>query len=280
MLMIGADPEFFVQGPDGLPLPIVGLLGGDKENPIPVEGWSGYAVQEDNVMAEYNIPPTNDPDAFADSIVRGQAFVLERVRRTVRHATIYPGCSVLFPEIQLANAQAQLFGCSPDFDAYHMGAPLPRINPTALIQPDGSAWRFAGGHVHLGYRADITYEVPEFVVATLADLFIGLPMVAHGLDNQGERRKWYGTPGRYRPTKYGVEYRTLSNSWTLSRRHAVWVGSAALRLMSFIMRGEEGVRRVYNDMPWADIQRAIATADQNLAGELRAYARGRRLEVI
>ena len=68
MFTIGADPEFFIQKYDGTMQPIVGLLGGTKDKPIAVQGArKGFAVQEDNVMAEYNIPPTAHADQFADS---------------------------------------------------------------------------------------------------------------------------------------------------------------------------------------------------------------------
>lgn len=280
MFTIGADPEFFITRDGNSVLPIVGLLGGTKDKPIPVGGaGSGFAVQEDNVMAEYNVPPVSDPHSFADVVVRGRQLAIAKLRQTVPGVQAWPDCSVFFNEADLANPQAQMFGCSPDFNAYEQGAPLPRIQPSELTEP-GGAWRFAGGHVHLGYREWLGWECPDFVAATICDLMIGLPALVHGMDNQGKRRQFYGSPGRYRPTRYGIEYRTLGNSWTMTTRSALHVGSMAFGAMGVLARGEQEVRRIYNEMPWADVRRAIGTADGTLAYQLREYVSDFGLEIL
>ena len=60
-ITIGADPECFIVVRDkhngDTPYPIVGMLGGTKDNPLVIA--DGYAVVEDNVMAEFNIPASN-----------------------------------------------------------------------------------------------------------------------------------------------------------------------------------------------------------------------------
>ena len=199
MFTIGADPEFFIQSEMGDMVPIVGLLGGTKEKPIPVRGApKGFAVQEDNVMAEYNIPATTDYVHFADIVQQGRQYALAYIQQRRPDAMPYLGCSALFSSEQLDNPQAQTFGCSPDFDAYAQGAPLPRIQPQALSTPDG-AWRFAGGHVHLGYKAFLSYEVPDFVVATLCDLIVSIPLLSYGFDPQGERRQFSRYTGTLPP---------------------------------------------------------------------------------
>ena len=279
MFTIGADPEFFIQNEMGGIIPIVGLLGGTKEKPIPVRGaLRGFAVQEDNVMAEYNITATGDYGHFADYVQDGRLYALAHIKQRREDAMAYIGCSALFTADQLDNPQAQTFGCSPDFDAYAQGAPLPRIQPQALHTPDG-AWRFAGGHVHLGYKSDLSYEVPDFVAATLCDLLISIPMISYGFDPQGERRQFYGTPGRYRPTAYGIEYRTLGNRWTMSKRQSQYVGLSAMNVMTLLGRGEAEVRRVYNDMPWHDVRAAIINEDTATAMHLRQFIRGYGLVV-
>lgn len=278
MFTIGADPEFFIQtGKDGL-MPIVGLLGGTKGSPLPVRGYRGYGLQEDNVMAEYNIPPCTDHYTFAECISTGRELVLQRLRAKLPDVAAYPSCAAMFSNEQLDNPQAQMFGCSPDFDAYNMGAPLPRINPKSLTT-DSGAWRFSGGHIHLGYKDTLTWEVPDFVVAALCDLMISVSLISYGFDTQGERRRWYGSPGRYRPTSYGIEYRTLGNGWTMNSKYSVYAGMAAFSVMSALTRGEQEIRRIYNDAPWQDVRRAIADEDRTLSRQLRQYAADLGLEV-
>lgn len=281
MFTIGADPEFFIhRAASGMMQPIVGLLGGTKEKPIPVAGArAGFAVQEDNVMAEYNIPPTTDFTTFAEYVSQGRRYALNMIRRAVPDAEAYSRCSATFTDAQLSTPQAQMFGCSPDFDAYAQGAPLPRIQPQAL-SVEGGAMRFAGGHVHLGYRESISWPVPDFVVATLCDLMVSLPLIAYGYDPQQDRRRFYGTPGRYRPTRYGIEYRTLGNYWTLSPKVSQYVGMASMHVMQVLDRGEAEVRRIYNDMPWQDIRTAVAEEDSGTCTSLRSFARTYGLEVI
>lgn len=279
MFTIGADPEFFITVDGGASvLPIIGLLGGTKEKPIAI-GDNGFAVQEDNVMAEYNVPPVADPHSFADVVVRGRQYAIQRLRKALPGVQAYQNCAAFLPEPLLAHPQAQTFGCSPDFNAYEQGAPLPRIQPEQLTG-EGGAWRFAGGHVHLGYRDELGWECPEFVVATLCDLLIGLPAIVHGMDEQGVRRQFYGSPGRYRPTRYGIEYRTLGNTWTMSARSALHVGSMAFSVFRVLNMGEKEVRRIYNEMPWTDVRRAIATADGTLAYQLRDYASDYGVEIV
>lgn len=277
MFMIGSDPEFFITR-NGEAFPIVGLLGGTKEKPRPL-GPRGYAVQEDNVMAEYNIPPCASPGRFADAIQNARGMVMELLWTRMPDARVLPATQAFFPHSMLDTPQAQVFGCSPDFDAYQQGRPLPRFQPHTFVD-EGGAWRFAGGHVHLGYKDDLQWSPPEFVVAALCDLQIGLPAIAHNLDLQGKRREYYGSPGRYRPTPYGIEYRTLGNHWIMNTNRSEYVGRMAFSVLDTLRRGEQFVRTLYNDIPWADVTRAISTQDNALAISLRDYAQDCGLEVL
>lgn len=279
-LTIGADPEFFIQS-RGTPLPIIGLLGGTKDAPLPVNGAPGFAMQEDNVMAEYNIPafPSHDSAAFSDAIRTGRSLCIDAVSQKVPGVEVYPGCVAHFPTAQLRHPQAQTFGCSPDFDGYTQGTPLGRIMPRALETDDG-AYRFAGGHVHIGYTADtFGWLPPPFVVATMCDVFLSVTLLAHGYDQQGERRKFYGTPGRYRPTKYGIEYRTLGNGWTMDRYSSALVADTVTQLGYEFRKGEERIRQLYNDLPWIDIRSAISRENMRECSDLRNYFRTLKMEV-
>jgi hypothetical protein len=124
----------------------------------------------------------------------------------------------------------------------------------------------------VGYRKAFTFDMPEFVGASMCDLFLSLPLIAQMRDVQGERRKYYGTPGRYRPTPYGLEYRTLGNGWTFSSRYAHDVADRVFRTFGILARNEDMVRRIYNEMPWVAVREAINGEDVGMAADLHARA--------
>lgn len=269
---IGADPEFFVRRTDmGSPYPICGLLGGTKGKPIPVGPEGQYGMQEDNVMAEYNIPPSVESYSFSSHIRRGRQYIMEALESK------FPGMyeidlapARVFPNAMLQSPQAMTFGCSPDFDSYQLGGSIPPIAPALLNTDDGiGAWRFCGGHVHLGYKHLLKSEVPDYVAGQFADVFLGVTML--GADRQGKRRQFYGTPGRYRPTSYGIEYRTLSNLWTSDENYTETIGHYALALCRFLCSPEATIKKAWAEIPWQDVKRAIANEDVVLASTLRNY---------
>ncbi|MHA1950113.1 MAG: putative amidoligase domain-containing protein, partial [Candidatus Thorarchaeota archaeon] len=62
-------------------------------------------------------------------------------------------------------------------------------------------------------------DVEHVFMARLLDLFVGIPAAYVNFDKGPSILRshlWYGKPGRYRETEYGLEYRTLSNFWLAS----------------------------------------------------------------
>jgi hypothetical protein len=257
---LGADPEFFLF--DGGFVPACGLFGGEKGKPIDL--GDGYGLQEDNVMAEYNVPPADNPNDFARSVRHG----LTRSLKYIRNHTKRPNLEVFYANFATLTAKqarmkgAKTFGCSPDFDAYLKGSQAPPVGADTI-----GNYRFAGGHVHFGYESDI----PPFVVAAFADVFLGLPSL--DWDRQHEiRRKTYGTAGRFRPTAYGIEYRVLSNSWVLDTHLCEHVALNSSCLMEFLLGRKEGeVKSIFKRMPWADVRACISLQDYQLHRDLLSY---------
>ena len=69
VLAVGADPELFLRRKDGTPQSSEGLVGGSKDEPLAIPGLAdGFAVQEDNVTVEFNIPPAQTSTEFSNSI--------------------------------------------------------------------------------------------------------------------------------------------------------------------------------------------------------------------
>lgn len=267
--MIGTDPELFLRdGRTGGVVPGVGLIGGTKKRPRPMEGLpDGFAIQEDNVMLEFNIPPAKDVGQFSEYVEAGLDYARNFIRIKQEHLELDIGhCSRMFTHEQLSSTQARVFGCSADYNAHEQGRALPTPNPDDLIDGD-HAWRFSGGHVHLGYES----EIPHFVVGAFADVFLGLPSVS--LDKQGIRRTLYGSAGRFRPTAHGLEYRTLSNFWIWDDSTRRQIGQRAFNLLYLLTESESNVQRLFAEIPWPDVVAAINTEDERKAADLIAYLR-------
>jgi|LakMenEpi03Aug12_release.lakeMendotaPanAssembly.Ray.scaffolds.fasta_scaffold263433_2 hypothetical protein len=220
-ITIGTDTEvFLVNTQTGKVTSAEGIIGGSKEEPLNITSLGeGFALQEDNVMAEFNIPATNDNEEFKSNIDK----ILNHINTNYTNfkALIVPSAN--FNPIDLLTEQANKFGCDPDFDAYLMQQNFP---PDPIMFPD---IRFAGGHVHIGLLDKLGVKSIDFIqdnplqtvnpeilhvlgnVVKFMDLFVGLPSTI--LDEDDQRKNVYGTPGRFRLKPYGVEYRSLSNYW-------------------------------------------------------------------
>lgn len=276
MYSLGADPEFFLEAREKAtgewqPQIVCGLLGGTKDTPLPLGIGKGFAVQEDNVMAEYNVPPSSRGDDLRRDVQRGLHAVLAKVRgmrASPKHAIDFP------VEELLLHPGAMMFGCSPDFDAYNNGAAAPPINPETLVYTTGGKQygrRFAGGHVHLGYERH--NEIPGWVAARLCDAFLGLRSVLDGDRQLGGRRELYGQPGRFRPTPYGIEYRTLSNYWVVgSEDQTDRVCYCAERVAYMLdVAPVEMIRDFIGSVPWGDVRNAIADEDMGMCEALLVH---------
>lgn len=214
---LGCDPEIFV-AESGNVRSIIGKLGGTKEEPMPLPIGDGFMVQEDNVALEFNIPPSNSKEEFVSNIVKATAFLEGHVNNRYNF-NFYKQSAVSFPDEELDDPRAFVFGCDPDFNAW-TGRPNPR--PRA----DDKNLRSCGGHVHIGSSH---LGLDQRAVIRACDLFLGVPSVL--MDNGELRKQLYGKAGAYRPKSYGQEYRTLSNFWVFDDKLMAWVwDSVALAL--------------------------------------------------
>jgi len=217
---IGADPELFIKNKYGSYKSAVGLVGGSKMCPLPIDN-EGHAIQEDNVSVEFNIPPASSYEAFRASIHK----VLAHIRSILPEYEIDKASAVSFPKEELNTPQAQEFGCEPDYDAW-------RKCVNHKPQADDDCLRSAGGHVHVG--SDVAVNNPIAVIRAM-DLFLGVPSIK--LDNGTLRRNLYGKAGAFRQKKYGVEYRTLSNFWIFDDALIKWAFDGTQRALEFVEGG-------------------------------------------
>lgn len=215
ILAIGTDTEVFLKDKAGNNVTAIGRIGGTKANPRPLDD-KGSAVQEDNVMLEFNTPPARNDTEWVNGINNVLINVIEELKQKGLVINISP--SVEFASELLKNPQAQHMGCEPDFCAW-TGDQNEVLTPALL----GDV-RTAGGHIHVSFQVDDDDPTAEQKLNLLRvlDLTLGVPSVL--LDDDERRRKYYGRPGAYRIKAINrVEYRTLSNFWIRNDPLKRWV---------------------------------------------------------
>lgn len=228
-MFIGCDPEIFLcDAAEGL-VSAIHRIGGSKAFPRQlVELGEGFAVQEDNVALEFNIPAANSKDKFRENIKKIMSFLKIEIKE--QGLSFDMRASALFPEEQLQDPAAMEFGCDPDFNAWNDG----KINPKPKAVDFNL--RSCGGHVHVGHTFTGRADIISFIQR--ADLFLGVPSVL--MDSDQQRRQLYGKPGSFRFKPYGCEYRTLSNFWIFDDSTIDWVyDNTALALNSDINAAAE-----------------------------------------
>ena len=252
---LGADPEFFITDAKGNVKSIIGRIGGTKESPKYItDTREGFAIQEDNVAAEYNIPPTYKKSHFYGNI-RFPQDAIRSILGTKDFSISYES-AVSFPEAELNTPESWIFGCEPDYDAWNMCV---NNKPTATDKN----LRTAGGHVHVGVGLDNTDEMVELVRAM--DLHLGVWSVMAD-KNGGKRRELYGKAGAFRPKPYGLEYRVLSNFWIFNEDHCNSVWDLTERSIAFVKE-----KKTLDKQLSKQIQHCINTGDKDVATSLKAY---------
>lgn len=246
-MRLGCDPECFLVDAAGAFVSAIGKIGGSKHAPRPIPSLGiGYAVQEDNVALEFNIPPANNEDAFVDHITKVKSFLEKEVNSM--GLAFSRASAVSFPEIELLDPRSQEFGCDPDFNAWTM-----KRNPRP--QAEDKNLRSCGGHVHVGTDDK---SLNRALAVRYMDLFLGVPSVF--MDSGILRKSLYGGPGAFRFKPYGFEYRTLSNYWIFDDALIRWVWRNTQRAL------DETDKQSIDIATWAGrIQQAISTDNKELA---------------
>lgn len=261
---VGSDAELFLADKENKPVPCIGMVGGTKEKPEPIPGLKkGFAMQEDNVMLEFNIPAAKDAHGFVYNLMRVREALEEQVAKQGLHTVVKP--IETFSAIALTHPQAQKVGCEPDANAWER-----KVNPRPQIANTTS--RCAGAHVHISYK--INGKVPTYPecmgeaegLVMLLDVYLGVASLY--FDRDVSRRQWYGRAGAFRPKEYGpkaagLEYRVLNPSWVSEPRYAAWVfqqvQTAVTQANAYGSRVREHLAP-YKDMVYAAINEGNTTA--------------------
>lgn len=198
----GSDPEFMISRCDEL-VSAISLLP-KKESAISKNGSQFYY---DNVLAEIAVKPSKTKDEALANIHNA----LQNLSKLVNPSRFIIRASDKYPSKQLADKNARIAGCNPEWDVYSLRCVLP---PEEVIAK--TDFRTAGGHIHIG-GGGLDDPMKTFDVIRMMDLFLGIPAVFIDTDKSSkDRRKIYGHAGSHRATDYGFEYRALGNFWFAS----------------------------------------------------------------
>lgn len=234
--LIGADPELFVRDRNNNLVSAFGMIPGTKESPHEVEGG---AVQVDGMALEFNINPANNFKEFNKNIES----VLAQLKEMIPEGYSFDFSPVAEFGKEYIDAQpdmAKELGCNPDFNA-HTGTPNEKPN---VDYP----FRTASGHIHIGWTAGQDIDVPEHIEAcrmAVSQLDITIGLAARRWDKDTKRSSMYGKFGCYRPKPYGVEYRTLSNTWVGDKDRREVVFNVSMEAMELLLTGKRLYEKYY-----------------------------------
>ena len=113
-VVLGADPEVFLFDSEaGQFVSSIDKIGGTKHCPMYLE--KGFAVQEDNVLAEFNIPPAQTEHEFVANLNKGFALLSNILPPNLQ---LKISSSAFMPASEVSDPRAKEFGCDPDFNAW------------------------------------------------------------------------------------------------------------------------------------------------------------------
>lgn len=235
LFLIGSDPEFNIVDSENNLKSAVPLLPGTKSAPYDL--GNNTSVQVDNVMAEFCVPATSDPDVFMQNL----AFAMGEAQKILPQGYSFKAFpSSVYSDEELDTPQAKEFGCEPDFTPYILDSDGSRVmyvlnrtdayNVNTKPASKNPNLRSCGGHIHvdltqLTSRAIYSNSILDNKVLKdfvyFMDIFLGVPSLL--LDTDKRRRELYGKAGAYRSKPYGLEYRVLSNFWLEKDTYVYWV---------------------------------------------------------
>lgn len=204
----GTDPEFILKDACGRPRSAIGVVPGTRSRRMCRGGCEFFY---DNVLAECAVPPSTTREEAVGNVGAALSMYAEIVSPL---AMTTDACGD-FPASELRHRDARSSGCEGECCAYSM-----RMVPDARVKSAMGlgGFRTAGGHVHIGTAMGSSHEDSVMLVRML-DLVLGLAsIVMDSSEGASDRRRLYGSAGRYRQPAHGVEYRTMGNFWLASPR--------------------------------------------------------------
>jgi hypothetical protein len=239
----------------------------DKKHPVFIEK-DGIVVMEDGVAFEYTLPPTtNAKDLFAE-IKQANSMLSDMLAKHNYNMLTKP---VINYEVSKWLNKPEdyslclIFGCDPDEDAIEDSYNCTVEN--ALLHE----FRYGGGHFQIGsFDSEVTDLIHAYwkPLVRLMAVLVGTVSIKHTPYPELEKQRAfrYGRPGRYRIQKWGLEYRTPSNSWINKEEALEEMVEGARKAFELLQNPKKG--RELLRLKLDDAIQAIRTADSNLANQI------------
>lgn len=116
-ILIGTDPEVFLQNENGKIISAIPFIPGNKKNPFEITK-EGHAIQTDNILAEFCVPAVslNEPEEMFKNIQYCLNYIDNYVyKEKLKHKI---SAAEIIDKDQLLDPLAKEFGCDPDFNAW------------------------------------------------------------------------------------------------------------------------------------------------------------------
>ena len=221
-IKIGTDPEIFLLNEKSKKyVSAYGLFPGTKDKPHKVDKG---AVQVDGMALEFNINPAETDTEFVKNVTTVYAQLEEMVKKVDKDLSlsIDPVATFDKADWDKIHENAKELGCDPDYN--HRG----EVNPNPVSKLKGEPFRTAAGHIHIGFTEGQELDDPIHFAdckqisqyfyqnaGTVRDPFFKLYYGSS--KEEKERLKYYGHSGSFRPKSYGIELRSPSNRWLVSK---------------------------------------------------------------
>lgn len=273
-ITLGSDPELMLLDIDQEKIvSSIRVLGKTKKNPI--ELGDGAKMYSDNVLAEAAFNPAESPESLVEKFRAVFGKMKENLGPKydlVAQASHVYSEDELKHEIEFDGEKytAWRIGCDPNFDVYN------RCQNNINKFTDGQ--RTGSFHIHIGnanYKNDpegLLMNIPSKEEAIkLMDVFVGCSSIIFDKDETAPlRRKYYGKAGEFRPTAYGVEYRSLGNYALRTPELTKLVLDLTAHAMGHIKAGTGG--DVLKKCSARAVRRAINANDKDYAKKVLGYA--------
>jgi len=206
--LVGCDVELlgladYELGSERRWLGYLSKLAGAPDKGSRMEFGDGYWAHRDGVALEFGFEPTTQLGIFMHRLERGRSLASHNVVGTL-DLNAYDNFSIE-PIADRPWAQKYLdMGCAPDYLVRPDNRVIKRnVPPGIKAQPV----RECSGHVHMSLP-DYIIESEELKAQFIAEIdSVVYPLLAPL--THPDLRQWYRRRRVFRPTPYGVEYRTI-----------------------------------------------------------------------
>jgi hypothetical protein len=267
-LTFGTDPEVFSTIKRGdknlvispallekfsglIEIPVEGRTDEEKiKHPIYLK-HTGFSWMMDGVAWEATIQPEKTPEQLHDRIRIALDYLNHEIEKLENFngekLNLYKRPVVdIEPDMYLPYLEEEkilqgfIFGCDPDEDAIFPDYKCETIDVTKHL------YRYGGGHFHIGSEdAEIAERMKDIYnpFLRLLAILVGNVSIAYSKFplEEKKRAETYGKPGRFRFQKWGIEYRSPSNSWISDPEVIHLMFEGAEKAVYFLNKPEEGI---------------------------------------